>query len=550
MLPEHPVLPERPVHPARPVLLTRPAHPLISMTDLPVDVVYAGREILGELKTAESREILLTNGIGGYASMTLANSLTRSYHGLLIAALRPPLDRTLLLTKLNETVLYNQKSYHLATDRRKEHAVKKQTIVKRFSSNASIPGQLDGNIAVRAGGTLDETGSFCPIWRSPCTPSASQLKKDEVVSPPGFELLESFHLDGAVPTFVYSFADALLEKKLWMKHGYNTVYVTYYLRRAVHAIELRLKALVNHRNHHRRTTANHPHFDYSANVGEDGATVSVLFTAPNQQHTNLCMRVSRGHADLTNEWVTGFVLNEERARGLPDVDDNLHVATFVAELPPGGRLTFVASAEPDISTLSLNGEAELGMRHAYEKSLLQKFEDARENEFKRVVERDRCAQKCVDGLVYSPTSVSPGEMAQRRRRSVEPCIKQLVLAADQFIITRGGGRSVVAGFPWFTDWARDVRHSLIRGLTLFFYLLLFSLLSSFSLLIFFISVFLFLKTMISLPGLTIAMGRYDVARSIIQTFSKYGKLCTWQSLRHSNAILPPDIILPLIYVDD
>ena len=49
-----------------------------------------GREIYGNLEAAESREWLVTNGIGGYASGTMAGGITRRYHGLLIAALQPP----------------------------------------------------------------------------------------------------------------------------------------------------------------------------------------------------------------------------------------------------------------------------------------------------------------------------------------------------------------------------------------------------------------------------------------------------------------------------
>jgi len=52
--------------------------------------IQFGREICGDLTAAESREWLVTNGIGGYASGTIAGSQTRRYHGLLVAALRPP----------------------------------------------------------------------------------------------------------------------------------------------------------------------------------------------------------------------------------------------------------------------------------------------------------------------------------------------------------------------------------------------------------------------------------------------------------------------------
>ena len=59
-----------------------------------------GREICGNLETAEKREWLITNGIGGFASGTISGLLTRSYHGLLLATLQPPVDITLMLTSL------------------------------------------------------------------------------------------------------------------------------------------------------------------------------------------------------------------------------------------------------------------------------------------------------------------------------------------------------------------------------------------------------------------------------------------------------------------
>ncbi|CAN8074592.1 unnamed protein product [Agarophyton chilense] len=453
--------------------------------ELPTDVVYVGREVCGELPMAEAREMLVTNGIGGYGSMTIAGSLSRSYHGLLIAALRPPLDRTLLLSKLCETVSYRGTDYYLSTDRRKKNALKRYTVMTRSRHEQSRISPNDGSVS-RIGAGIERSSSVPPIWRNDgVSTTLSKLHEDEVVTPAGFELTDSFRLEGTVPVFSYSLGDAVLEKRIWMKHGQNTVYVTYYLRRATEAIELRMQALVNHRNHHDRTSGLSPSFNYSANVGRNGSTVSVLFTTREHHETTLTMMVSRGTADLTNEWMRGFVLSEERMRGLPHIDDNLHAATFIVELPPGGVATFVATAESNASQLSLDGETELAMQHAYERSLLQKFEDARHDAFQRRMEiEDRISGS--ESSPYSDSSRSGYGKRRRRRRSVEPNIKQLVLAADQFIISRGGGRSVVAGFHWFTDWARD--------------------------------------TMISLPGLTIATGRYDVARSILQTFSKYVSL--------------------------
>jgi predicted glycogen debranching enzyme len=154
-----------------------------------------GREICGDLKSAESREWLVTNGIGGYASGTIAGLLTRRYHGLLVAALKPPLGRTLLLTKLDETVLYGQQAYSLDTNR----------------------------------------------WA------------DGTVSPSGYQHIKRFSLEGTFPLWHFACGDARLEKRVWMQQGANTTYVQYLLRRATQPLQLRLKALVNYRDYHGST---------------------------------------------------------------------------------------------------------------------------------------------------------------------------------------------------------------------------------------------------------------------------------------------------------
>ena len=64
-----------------------------------------GRETCGDLSLAQSREWLCTNGLGGFASGTVAGLLARRYHGLLVAALAPPLGRTLVVAKLEDTLI-------------------------------------------------------------------------------------------------------------------------------------------------------------------------------------------------------------------------------------------------------------------------------------------------------------------------------------------------------------------------------------------------------------------------------------------------------------
>jgi len=156
-----------------------------------------GREVCGNLDAAESREWLVTNGLGGFASGTVAGCPTRRYHGLLIAALHPPVGRTQLVAGLDEIARYAGAEYSLATHQ----------------------------------------------WAS------------GVVDPKGFLNIESFRLDGMTPVWTYALADALLEKRVSMRYGENTTYVEYTMLRGTGPLELDLKVLVNYRDFHGSTHA-------------------------------------------------------------------------------------------------------------------------------------------------------------------------------------------------------------------------------------------------------------------------------------------------------
>jgi predicted glycogen debranching enzyme len=74
------------------------------------------RRICGDLAAASAREWLETNGIGGFASSTITGLNTRRYHGLLVAATKPPLGRILMLSKLEETLIINGSRYELSAN--------------------------------------------------------------------------------------------------------------------------------------------------------------------------------------------------------------------------------------------------------------------------------------------------------------------------------------------------------------------------------------------------------------------------------------------------
>src|SRR5258708_16473888 len=104
-------------------------------------VVQFGRDVCGNLEAAESREWLVTNGIGGYASGTIAGGMSRRYHGLLIAALQPPVGRTHLVACLDETVRYGGVEVALATHPRARGALEPKEFphIEKFHLDCPLP---------------------------------------------------------------------------------------------------------------------------------------------------------------------------------------------------------------------------------------------------------------------------------------------------------------------------------------------------------------------------------------------------------------------------
>ncbi len=348
-----------------------------------------GREVCSNLKIAESREWLVTNGIGGYASGTISGILTRCYHGLLIAALNPPVARTLLLTKLDETVNYNGQLYDLSANR----------------------------------------------W------------SDVTIAPQGYLNIESFNLDGTIPVWHFAFADGLLEKRIWMQRGENTTYIRYSYQRGTQPLTLSLKALVNYRDYH-STTKGKSLFSINRlkqqgleiKAFPDAVSLYLSAISPNQNN-NFSWK-------LNNTWYRNFALAIEKYRGLDDVEDHFLAAIGNVTLQPGDYITIVASTQS---------------KHQIP-------------DYQETVSREK--------LLVTQFSFSNNNLS----RTIPDWIKQLVLAADQFIVDRPlpdnpKGKTIIAGYPWFTDWGRD--------------------------------------TMIALPGLTISTGRYDIAKTILLTFAKY-----------------------------
>ncbi len=145
-----------------------------------------------DFDSASRKEWLLTNGIGGFASSTISGANTRRYHGLLFSALRPPVERVLMVSKIEEEACYVSKIWRLATN--------------EFA--------------------------------------------DGTISPVGYGNIMSFFLDHGVPTWRFAVADAVLEKRIIMEYGHNTTFVHYSLLRASAPFRLTLRPFCTYRDYH------------------------------------------------------------------------------------------------------------------------------------------------------------------------------------------------------------------------------------------------------------------------------------------------------------
>jgi predicted glycogen debranching enzyme len=250
---------------------------------MPRIAVSFGRETCGSLEQAEQREWLVTNGIGGFASGTVSGNLTRRYHGLLLAALNPPVGRTQMVAKFDETARYNGADYPLSTNR----------------------------------------------WVS------------GTVEPKGYLNIESFHLEGTTPVWRFAIGDALLEKRIWMQQGENTTFVQYSLIRAAsYALEFECKALVNYRDYHSTTHAG----DWQMQVEniEHALKVTAFDGA-----TPFYLSCREASIETRHDWHRDFFLPLEQYRGLDTSEDHLLAGVFRFQLQQGQTATIVLSTNPD-----------------------------------------------------------------------------------------------------------------------------------------------------------------------------------------------------------
>ncbi|HXJ35433.1 MAG TPA: amylo-alpha-1,6-glucosidase [Candidatus Eisenbacteria bacterium] len=243
---------------------------------------------------------------------------------------------------------------------------------------------------------------------------SSQHYTPDVTWPDGASRIVDFATD-PWPRWTYTLGDGLrIEQECFVRQGAPMTVLAWRALGAAGPVRLHVRPLVSGRDYHALHHEN-PAFRFDAETGPG----RVVF----RPYRGLPPVVAISSGTYTHEptWYRNFLYDEEAARGLDCVEDLASPGTLSFDLA-AGEATLVLTTDPgatvDVATL---------------------------------------------------------RSAERRRRAAFP--SRLHRAADAYVVTRGHGKTIVAGYPWFTDWGRD--------------------------------------TFIALRGLCLATGRIDDARSIL-----------------------------------
>lgn len=273
-------------------------------------------------------------------------------------------------------------------------------------------------------------------------------KENETVEQP---FVEEFRLERGLPIWRYKIGDVIIEKTIWMPHFQNTVFVSYHVLAAEEPIIIKWRPFFHFRNLEDPVNKQ-PEGDYHLEISDN---FYQIFT------DNL------PHLKIYNEQHFPFTLNKvtipdvfyeiEEKRGYESVGSLTSLGFFLGKLEKGQKASFVASIESWNVMLTMNSQEALIAEKQRKAILLKKAKN-----LKQFPVPARCIV-AADHFIMTP----------------------LTREADVIRLEAIGETvsSIIAGFPWFTDWGRD--------------------------------------TMISLEGLTLTTGRFDVAHSILRTFAYY-----------------------------
>ena len=386
------------------------------------------------------REWLCTNGLGGFSCGSISNIPTRRQHGLLIASLRIPFGRTVMLDHIAESLLLeeNREVKLSASVLHEPRGLMETTPLTEFKLEYGIPSWLfqinedipDGFQEAGEARARSSSGAYTKYVSSEWQQQSQNLKGDGYI----------------------------FEKTLYLINYQNTLHITYHYLKGPKDIKLKWRPFINFRNYEQPVNLE-SELTYHWHVYNDRHQI--------ETESYPLLRLSQSKAsEFTFDFLREKVYYElENQRGYPCYGSFQSLGYYLTSLQPGEKITFIISTE-DWETIEALTPQEAYLSEINRKKNLLK---------------------------------TSSHLLARSSKKHHATITKLILAADQFIISpitrhqdsvrlKALGEepsSVIAGFPWFTDWGRD--------------------------------------TMISLEGLTLTTERTKLAYAILQTFAHYIK---------------------------
>jgi predicted glycogen debranching enzyme len=227
------------------------------------------KDSLMRFEEAIEKEWLITNGLGSYASATIPGINTRKYHGLLVAALNPPGDRTVCLAKLDEDIM--------------------------------------------AGGNTFRLGSN---------------EFGDVIFPDGYKLIKQFSFD-PYPTYLYDLGNMTVKKTVFLPQLKNAAAIIYQVsNRNPSPAKIRLFPLLTCRYYHNVIDRLRVPLNFTQESSD--RDFQVTFMRP--QATIAC-RITEGVFIEGLNWVERLHYRDESSRGEADFDDCFQPGYFELHVP-------------------------------------------------------------------------------------------------------------------------------------------------------------------------------------------------------------------------
>lgn len=230
------------------------------------------------------KEWIITNGIGGFASSTDFGGMNiRKYNGLLVAAMHPPYNRKLILSKLDESIEINGKKINLFTN---------ETI----------------------------------------TNGISQISD-------GYTYQQSFEKN-IIPIYTYKVQKTIIEKSICMIYGKNAVAVIYRIVNQKAKTKLNITPIVNYRDFH--SDSHNAKFKYTQKVSEDLSKVQIDFG--DNQKINIGVKDAT-YNEHKNDVFCNMYYRIEKERGFISDENHAVPGTFTIEINPNEdkEIVFICS---------------------------------------------------------------------------------------------------------------------------------------------------------------------------------------------------------------